>query len=142
MTTASAHIFDNTVIKTRAWLADIEESLQTDSEQQAYQAMRSVLHALRDRMSIDECTDLSAQLPMLVRGIYFEGWKPSRQPVRIKHENEFLEYVAEELPANIDVRKAVYAVFKTLKDHITEGEIGHLKDNLPAQIRQMCEQGQ
>jgi uncharacterized protein (DUF2267 family) len=31
-----------------------------------------VLHALRDRLTVEEASDLAAQLPMLIRGLYYE----------------------------------------------------------------------
>jgi uncharacterized protein (DUF2267 family) len=51
---------------------------------QSYSALRAVLHALRDRLTVAETAHLSAQLPMLIRGIYFKGWDPTKVPVRSK----------------------------------------------------------
>lgn len=82
MTTTGLEIFDTTVQKTNRWLAGIAERLDHRDRQHAYQALRGVLHALRDRLTIDEAAHLGAQLPMLVRGIFFEAWQPARPPTR------------------------------------------------------------
>jgi uncharacterized protein (DUF2267 family) len=56
-----------------------------------------VLHALRDRLTVNEAAQFGAQLPMLVRGIYYEGWDPTRLPVKMNRE-EFLQRVPAGVP--------------------------------------------
>ena len=66
-------ILDRTVQKTNVWLRDARGELDWTSSQRAYLAMRAVLHAVRDRLSVEEIAQLGAQLPIFVRGIYYEG---------------------------------------------------------------------
>ena len=75
--------FDKTVDKTNHVLKEIEQAYGWPKERRnySYDALRAVLHALRDRLTVDECADLAARLPLLVRGMYCEGWDPSRVPV-------------------------------------------------------------
>jgi len=58
--------------------------------------VRAGLHALRDRLIPDEAVDLGAQLPMLVRGMHYEGWKPNATPSDDDRQ-AFLERVEEGL---------------------------------------------
>ena len=84
MSNTGYRAFDATVDKTNQVLKAIEEAYQWPKErrQQSYAALRAVLHALRDRLPVQESADLAAQLPVLIRGIYYEGWDPARVPWR------------------------------------------------------------
>ena len=72
-------MFDRTVHTTNRWLQELTGLLDGGSRHDAYVALRATLHALRDRLPIEETAELAAQLPMLVRGFYYEGWDPTRQ---------------------------------------------------------------
>jgi uncharacterized protein (DUF2267 family) len=97
------------------------------------------LHALRDRLPIQEAAHLSAQLPMLVRGIYFEGWHPRLGTSRERKQAEFLQRVGAELQniRPINVEQAARAVFGVLARHVTGGEIDEVKQALPKDIRDL-----
>jgi uncharacterized protein (DUF2267 family) len=122
--------------KTHEWLDDLAREGGFMHESQAYSALRSVLHALRDRLTIDEAAHLAAQLPMLVRGFYYEGWKPAATPHKERRLDDFLRAVAVSLGnANVDPEHACRAVFAFLRGRISAGEIGDIRHMLPAEIR-------
>ena len=56
---------ESTVHLTNLWLQELMEELGWRDRQRAYHALRVVLHALRDRLTVAEAVDLGAQLPML-----------------------------------------------------------------------------
>ena len=62
----------------------------------AYKALRAVLQTLRDRLPMQEAVHFGAQLPMLLRGLYYEGWKPAQTPIKMSRE-EFLQAVGEKI---------------------------------------------
>ncbi len=133
--------FDSTLQSTNVWLKELMEELEWDERQRAYHALRAVLHTIRDRLTIEEVADLGAQLPMLVRGIYYEGWTPSRQPVRrSRRREEFLAPIADAFRDHPEVSPegVLWAVFKVLERHITPGEIKDVKQLLPETVRELC----
>lgn len=129
--------FDTTAEKTNQVLKTIEEVYGWPKErrEQSYHALRAVLHALRDRLSVQEASDLAAQLPMLIRGLYFEGWKPSKVPVKMDRE-EFLQRVRREFPFEIkgDMEGLVKTVLNALSRYVTKGELEDIKSNLPKDL--------
>lgn len=137
MSTTGFASFDSTLDKTNRVLRDIEEHYGWPKGQRArsYAALRSVLHTLRDRLTVEECADLSAQLPMLIRGIYYEAWNPSHVPVKLRRE-EFLERIAAQLPYEVEgkVEDLVQTTLQALRRHITEGEWADIKDSVPKEV--------
>ena len=113
--------FDETVHKTNTWLKEIAQALGSDRHR-AYQALRAVLHCLRDRLTIDEAAQLGDQLPMLVRGIYYEAWHPAGKPEKIRSREDFLAGMATRLAhAPIKPEDAARAVFQVLERHVAPG---------------------
>jgi uncharacterized protein (DUF2267 family) len=97
-----------------------------------------VLHALRDRLTVEEAAQLGAQLPMLVRGIYYEGWDPSRVPVRMDRE-EFLQRIRREFPYSVEggVEPLLRTVLVALRQHISEGEWEDVKSSVPKELAEL-----
>lgn len=137
MTMTGLEVFDSTIHTTNVWLKEIMEELHWEDRQKAYAALRAVLHVLRDRLIIEEAADLGAQLPMLIRGFYYEGWKPAGKPVKARRKEEFLaairEYFMRSDP-NIDSERVAQAVFKVLDRRISDGEIQDIKHVLPEDV--------
>jgi uncharacterized protein (DUF2267 family) len=78
MSSTGLEAFDKTLQITHVWLDEIMAELGPD-RQRAYHALRAVLHALRDRWPLNLAAHLGAQLPLLVRGIYYDNWIRSRK---------------------------------------------------------------
>lgn len=123
--------------KSQQWLAEIADELGWTDTQHAYVALRATLHALRDRLTVDEAADLAAQLPLVIRGIYFEGWNPSSTPVRIRDLDTFLLPIRRALIWDFvpDPERVARAVFVVLSRHVSCGEVEDVLGSLPAEIR-------
>lgn len=142
MSMTGLEVFDTTVHKTNTWLKDVMVELGVSERRTAYDALRVVLHALRDRLTIEEVAELSAQLPMLIRGFYYEGWDPSRTPTRERHLEQFLSRIEEQFPrgGEFDSARVAQAVFAVLSRHVSEGEIADVEHVLPEEIRELWPQ--
>jgi uncharacterized protein (DUF2267 family) len=135
MSATALEVLDRTIHKTNIRLKDLMEILGCTDRQEAYTSLRATLHALRDRLTIEETARVAAQLPMLIRGFYFEGWDPSGKPVKQRHRNESLARIERELERyEAEPEVVARAVFLVLTNHISEGEI---KDVLPRKIRDL-----
>ena len=131
-------VFEHTIEITHTWLNDLLERLAWRDQQRAYRALRAVLHALRDRLTVDDASHLSAQLPMLVRGFYYEGYHPGGKPLAERKKLEFLAHVkAEFADESFDIETVVRAVLNVLAKHITPGEVEKVKQLLPEDIRSL-----
>jgi uncharacterized protein (DUF2267 family) len=105
--------------------------------------LRSVLHALRRHLSIDESFQLLSQLPMALKGVYVDQWNPSKSWPRIHTIEEFLDEIRAEdkemagydFGNNEKAKKAVSAVFRTLTYYLSEGEFDDFIAMLPKDIQ-------
>jgi len=129
--------FDSTVQKSQLWLKDIKERASLVNEHQALIALRAVLHSLRDRLTVNEAVEAGAQLPMLIRGLYYEGWTPSGKPVKERHKEQFLDHIRQYFSQtpDIDAEYIVRTVFGYLAERITAGEIQDIQKMLPPELR-------
>ena len=142
MSSAGLEVFDQTVQETNIWLRDVMEQIGPD-RQRAYHVLRAVLHTLRDRLPLDLSAHLAAQLPMLVRGIYYEGWRPVDTPGRERTLEDFLAKVQKDLVGvqPTGAQDSTKAVFAVLARHVTAGEIEKVKHALPAAVRALFPSG-
>jgi uncharacterized protein (DUF2267 family) len=132
--------FDTTVIKTKEWIRDVREELSLDDDQQGYVALRAVLHAMRDRLTVEEAAHFGAQLPMLLRGVYYDQWHPAGKPLKIRHLEEFLELVNKGIsqqanPKLADPQRVTRGVFKVVEKHVTAGEVNDVRSSFPKDLR-------
>ncbi len=144
MTPNSVEALDTTIQKTHEWLRDIGIELGDENPRHAYLALRGTLHAIRDFLPLEESAQLSAQLPMLIRGIYFEGWDPSRTPEKDRTRESFLGRTEqalaramfnEELP--LDSEEATRAVLRVLDSRVSKGEMEQVRHVMPARVREL-----
>jgi uncharacterized protein (DUF2267 family) len=139
MSDTQVSVLDHTVQQTNLWLKRLVDEHHFRDRPQAYAALRAVLHALRDRLTPEQAVHLGAQLPTLVRGIYYEGWRVVDTPTRERHADDFAHRVGRELPPGFrrDPLSTAEAVFAVLGAEIDPGEMAKVGHALPAAIRQL-----
>ena len=120
------------------WINDLASRSPFENPEQAYSVLRAVLHAVRDRLTADEVAQLGAQLPMILRGIYFEGWRPALAPNDFDTVDEFYERIRASLDGgeagSLDLRAATDATLRLLTDRVDPGEMRHVGNQLPDAI--------
>jgi uncharacterized protein (DUF2267 family) len=140
MSNSILEVFDASLQKAQVWVNDLMSELGWEQRpQKACLALRTALHALRDRLTVEEAVHLGAQLPILIRGVYYEGWKLAGKPVKERHKTEFLDHIATTFRDDdtVDPEKVMRAVLKVLARHISEGETENVKRLLPKTLQEL-----
>jgi uncharacterized protein (DUF2267 family) len=139
MTTARIDTIDRTVEKAHIWINDVADELGTDDSHRAYRVLRAFLHALRDHLSVDEAAQLAAQMPIFVRGVFYEGWHPSRTLERARDIDSFLSRIASEaqLAGETEASFAATAASRVLRRHVSAGDGDSVLNALPQHLREL-----
>lgn len=137
MSAPGLKMIDEAAADMHRWINELDARIGWGDKPRAYRLLRAVLHEVRDHLSPDEAAQLGAQLPMLVRGVYYDGWDPSRTPVRERSREGFLARVQEGFRGDPmgDADHAVRAVFWLLDRHVSEGEMEHVRRTFAERVR-------
>lgn len=143
MSATGLDVFDKTLHETNRWLKVVMETLKTDNRRHAFAALRATLQVLRDRIGPNNAVHLGAQLPMLLRGAYYEGWHPAGTPTRERHVENFIAHVASKLPRDLqlDAEHAARASLAALAECVDPGEVAKVAELLPLEIRGLWPRG-
>lgn len=135
--------FDKTLQVTNIWLDEIMADHGPD-RQLAWHILGAVLRATRNKLPADLAAHLGAQLPLLVRGTYYDQYEPAKQPSQVRSRDEFLQEVKKGLQfiRPVDPEDAVKSVYRVLNHHIDPGQVRKVRDALNEDIRPLWpEQG-
>lgn len=133
------HVFDAFVEDGNIWLKAMMQRLKTDDAHAAHTALRAALHALRDRLPPESAVHFGAQLPTLIRGIFFENWHMAGTPTKERHVGPFLAHLEEGMPKGLGIgaEEAARAVFGVICDQIDEGEVTKVLTMMPRELRDL-----
>lgn len=133
----SISTFNRALHKANEWLKELKEIGKFETEDQAYTILRSVLHAIRDRLAPDEAIEFASEMPMLIRGFYFEGYDLSHKRPERSSESFFNQIENEMRNASfiIPARDGAKAVVKLLQNKISDGEFSDVISSLPEKLR-------
>lgn len=136
MPTTGLDVWDKTIQTTNAWLLDVMEETGAD-RRLAWHALGAVLRTMRERIPPELAAHLGAQLPLLVRGAYYDQHRPSRRPEDYRSLGEFQERVAAQMrdARPVDTRLAILGVFQTLQRHVEPGQLDKVIEALPYEVR-------
>lgn len=129
-------VIQKTVQKTNEWLDEIMEEMDW-ADRKLYKALKVVLQTLRDRLSVEEATDLGAQLPLLIRGTFYECWNPGQKTSPMRKPRIFTEIVNREFSETdyLESEDISRAVLRVVRHHVSEGEINDVIASLPKGLR-------
>jgi uncharacterized protein (DUF2267 family) len=142
--TSYSQVWDKGLATSTEWLKSLGSELGWDDASSVFLAFRSVLHALRDRLPPDEAVDLAAQMPLPIKGLYYDGWDPSRTPVKARRRDDFFGLVMKGMGKGLpdaDPERVTRAVFRILAERVSEGEIRDVRMVLPAELSDLWPSG-
>lgn len=132
--------FDSVVNKSELWIKDVADALGTDDYRRVLQGVRATLKTVRDRLPVDEAVNFGSQLPVLLSGYYYEGWKPAKTPTKERSIEEFYDSVQkniDQLGHPLKAEDIVKPIFSVLTKRISEGEIQDLIQMMPNEFREL-----
>ena len=135
---AKAAVLDSSMQKTHEWLNQVEDELGIDNEHAAYAALRATLHAIRDRLPVELVAHFGAELPLLIRGIYYDGWHPSATRLKEAQSMAFSEAMRRELQGHNELQhvdEVAQAVLRVLDQRLEPGQIGNVIEAMPEEAR-------
>lgn len=143
-TVTGTRLFDRTLHKTNAMLRMLMEEMNWDNRERALSAFRATLHALRDVLPFYEVLDMGAQLPLLVRGLYYENWHYDPEPLRLRSSGEFYELVRDHLGrggnfTTDEIRESARCVLSILAHQISPGEMRDVRGALTKRLQPLID---
>ncbi len=137
MSAVGLESIDHTVQLTHIWINELDAQLEWDNKHRSYRLLRTVLQAVRDWLPVNEAVGLGAQLPALLRGVYYEHWRPTATTVKHRTKTDFIARIADAFANDpiLSTSEAVTAVFELLSRKIAAGEVEDVRHELPADIR-------
>jgi uncharacterized protein (DUF2267 family) len=132
-------VFGDTVAKATEWLHEVMKELSITDERQALRALRAGLHAIRDRLPAGEVVDLGAQLPVVIRGYYYDGWRLANDPANVRTRDQLIARVEDELGSgpHLDAEATLRAVIHVLAWHVSPGEMDEIVGTLPKKLAEL-----
>jgi uncharacterized protein (DUF2267 family) len=139
-TMTGTRVFDRSLHKTNSWLKEVMKGMKWDNRERSLSALRATLHALRDTMFLEEVVQLGAELPIILRGVYYEGWNPHQKQIRLKSVEDFHGLVLLHLGpgrqkfGKEDIRQFSRVCLEVLTNRVSRGEMKEVQGLLPRKL--------
>lgn len=142
MSTTGLEVFDKTIHVTNTWLKEIMHALGPDRHI-AWHVLGTVLRTVRDRVPIELAAHLGAELPLLVRGAYYDRFRPGDEPQKWRSLDDFLAILSEDFRSlrPVDPKDAARAVFTVLNHHVNPDQVRKVREALPEEVRRFWPDG-
>lgn len=137
MTAQGLEVIDHSVHLTHEWINELAERLDWSSKRSTLRLLRVTLHHIRDHLLVEELAQMSAQLPVMIRGFLFEGWVPKQTPIKERSAGDFVGFVTHQMgdTAEYRGRDDIICVFDLLNARLSRGEVEDIRGNLPEAVR-------
>ncbi|GAA4293448.1 uncharacterized protein (DUF2267 family) [Actinomadura luteofluorescens] len=135
MTFTGIHGLDRSIDTTNRWIADVAAAFGTEDRRFAYRALRAWMHTLRDRLTVEAAANLAAQLPELLRGVYYDGWSPGHVPRKYDLREVTVHFAEQARIGRDDVPKTAAIVTGVVSAKMAPGGVDQALWKLPEELR-------
>lgn len=133
------HSLNHSIEQAQHWISSYSEQVGEQSKDTSFAAMKAAMAILRDRLPASEVADLASHIPPVLRGYFYDGYKPEKHHHKAKSKEDLVVLMREKLEsmrvADVDAEKALDAFKDLLIQRITEGDIKHVKGSLPEHLK-------
>lgn len=134
-TATKVRALDHATQSAHTWVCDVAREFDTEDREFAYRVLRAWLHTLRDRLTVEASAHFAAQLPDLIRGIFYAGWNPSSVPKKYDAEEYVQRFARDANIAHDDVGKAAAATTAAALHHLPAAQMEKTLEQLPPELR-------
>jgi uncharacterized protein (DUF2267 family) len=104
--------------------------------------LRSVMHTLRERITISQSFHIMAQLPMFLKTVYVDEWQFREKPLRFDKKEDFIsevekhqdQYGEQEFNWEQSTEDIIKIVIGELGKYISKGEFEDIMSQLPQEL--------
>lgn len=142
MSMTGLDVFDRAVHRASEWLVDLASELGKDGDRPyAYRVLRSYLHLVRDRVTPEQAVDFASQLPLLLRGVFYDGWHPAGTPQNCRDAAIFVARLTEaaQLAGPTEASIVAETTTRVLRRRMSASQVDELLDALPEAIRRILQ---
>jgi uncharacterized protein (DUF2267 family) len=133
--------YNHAIHRANVWLADVSDGLGTGDRQYAYRVLRTWLQTLRDRLTVESAAKFGQQLPELLRGVYYDGWEPSRVPFKHHAADYVRTFSVNALVPPDEVPGIAAAITDVITRHMSPGQVADAFAELPAELQATVRDG-
>ncbi len=138
-TNTKVSALDHAMHTAHTWINDVARELDTEDREFAYRVLRAWLHTLRDRLTVEASAHFAAQLPDLIRGVFYAGWNPNAVPEKYGAEEYSVRFLREANISLHDVGKVAAATTAAVLHHLPPAQMDKVLDQLPPEIRTLLQ---
>lgn len=136
MSATGLEALEHSIKLTHEWINELDQQLGWNNKRRAFRLLRVTLQILRDAMSPAEIADFAAQLPTLLRGSFYEHWRPGAAK-DLSTLTAFLAPVYDVFRDDPleDAEGSIMTCLDLVARRISTGEVAQVFRSLPPQIR-------
>jgi uncharacterized protein (DUF2267 family) len=130
---------DHTMQVTNEWVHQLDELVPWDDSNKSFRLLRATLQTVRDLLGVEETSQFAAQLPLFLRGVFYDGWDPSRTPSALREKPDVIASIVDAMSPDMldDPEAAVNAVLSLLNTRISPGEINDIRNSMRKSVRDL-----